>query len=140
MQQNRRKQAVLDRNGVVTDMWVGKFTPLEEKDLMSKLKLENTRSPDEWSITEANLERKVAGNEQLLLLDIRERASYALKHRDGARNIPLDELPIRAQDELPTDLTIVVYADDPSEADLAYSILDGHGFNRVLVLVPNPTQ
>ena len=43
--------AILDRNGVVTDMWVGKFTPLEEKDLMSKLNLEDTRSHDEWSIT-----------------------------------------------------------------------------------------
>ena len=132
--------AILDRNGVVTDMWIGKFSPLEEKDLMSKLRLENTRSPEEWSITEANLERKVADKERLVLLDIRERAAYSIKHKDGARNIPLDELPVRAQDELPTDLTIVIYGDDPSEADLAYSILDGQGFDRVLVLVPNATQ
>ena len=55
--------SILDRNGVVTDMWGGKFSPLEEQDLMSKLGLENTRSPDEWSITEANLERKVADKE-----------------------------------------------------------------------------
>ncbi len=127
--------AILDRNGVVTDMWVGKFSPLEEKALLSKLRLEDTRSPDEWAIKEANLERKLANKELLVLLDIRERAAYAINHRDGARNIPLDELPVRAQNELPLDQTIVIYGSDPSEADLAYSILDGQGFAHVLILV-----
>lgn len=127
--------AILDRNGVVTDMWVGTFSPLEEKALMSKLKLEDTRSPDEWSINEADLERKLANKELLVLLDIRDRAAYAVSHRDGARNIPLDELPVRGQNELPLDQTIVIYGSDPSEADLAYSILDGQGFAHVLILV-----
>ena len=56
------------------------------------------------------------------------------------RNIPLDELPVRAQNELPLDHTIVIYSTDPSEADLAYSILDTQGFAHVFVLVSNPTQ
>ena len=107
---------------------------------MSKLRLEDTRSPDEWSITEADLERKVANKEQLLLLDIRERAAYAMNHKDGSRNIPLDELPVRAQNELPMDRTIVIYASDLSEADLAYSILDGQGFAQLLILQRNTTQ
>ena len=132
--------AILDRNGVVTDMWVGKFSPLEEKDLMSKLRLENTRSDDEWSISEAGLERKLAKKEQLVLLDIRERTAYAANHRDHARNIPLDELPVKAQNELPLDHTIVIYGSDPSEADLAYSILDSQGFAHVFILVQNVTQ
>lgn len=127
--------AILDRNGVVTDMWVGKLSPLEERALMSKLRLEDTRSPNEWSIAEADLERRVANKEVLILLDIREREVYAINHRDGARNIPLDELPVRAQNELPMDHTIVIYGNDPSEADLAYSILDGQGFAHVFVLV-----
>jgi|SRR5687768_6180027 len=132
--------AILDRNGVVTEMWVGKLSPLEEKALMSKLRLEDTRSPDEWSIDEAGLERKVANKEQLVLLDIRDRASYAMNHRGGAKNIPLDELPVRAQNELHPDHTVVVYGNDSSEADLAYSILDAQGFTRVLILVPNGTD
>ena len=132
--------AILDRNGVVTDMWVGKFSPLEERDLMSKLRLEDTRSPDEWSIDEADLERKVANKELLVLLDIRERAAYAINHRDGARNIPLDELPVRAQNELPLDHPIVIYGNDASEADLAYSILDAQGFAHVFILVQNETH
>lgn len=132
--------AAIDRNGVVTDMWMGKLSPLEEKALMSKLRLEDTRSPDEWSIDEAGLERKVANKEVLVLLDIRERAAYALNHRDGTRNIPLDELPVRAQNELPLDQTIVIYSHDPSAADFAYSILDAQGFSRVLILVQNATQ
>jgi hypothetical protein len=61
---------------------------------MSKLGLDDTRAPDEWSITEANLERKLANKEQLVLLDIRDRAAFTKNHRDGARNIPLDELPL----------------------------------------------
>lgn len=132
--------AILDRNGVVTDMWVGKFSPLEEKDLMSKLRLEDTRSPDEWSIDEADLERKVANKEPLVLLDIRERAAYAINHRDGAKNIPLDELPVRAQNELPLDHPIVIYGNDASEVDLAYSILDAQGFAHVFILVQNETH
>lgn len=131
--------AILDQNGVVKDMWVGKLSPLEEKGLMAALKLEDTRPADEWSITEAGLERKVANKEQLVLLDIRERAAYALSRTDGARNIPLDELPVRALNELPLDHTIIIYGSDPSETDLAYSILDGQGFAQVFVLVKNPT-
>ena len=132
--------AILDRKGVVTDMWVGKLSPLEEKALMSKLGLEDSRSPDEWSMDEVDLERKVAKGERLVLLDIRERAVYATNHRTGARNIPLDELPVRAQNELPMDYTIVIYGNNPSEADLAYTILDGQRFAHVFVLVQNATQ
>ena len=131
--------AIVNRDGVVTYMWVGKLPPLEEKGVMSKLGLEDTRSPDEWSITEANLERKLAHKEQLVLLDIRDRAAYTSSHRDGARNIPLDELPVRAQNELPLDQTIVVHGNDPSETDLAYSILESQGFAHILLLVQDPT-
>lgn len=127
--------AILDGNGVVTDMWVGKLSPLKESALMSKLRLKDTRSPDEWSINETELKRKVANKELLVLLDIRDRGAFALKHSDGARNIPLDELPVRAPNELPLDHTIVIYGNDPSEADLAYSIVDSQGFAKVLILV-----
>ncbi len=132
--------AILDQTGVVTDMWGGKFSPLEEQALISKLRLEDTRSADEWSIDESSLKRKVADKELLVLLDIRERASYAMNHRDGARNIPLDELPVRAPNELPLDHAIVIYGNDRSEIDLAYSILDSQGFANILILVQNATD
>ncbi len=102
---------------------------------MSKLSLQDTRPPDEWSITEAEFERKLANKEQLVLLDIRHRAAYAKNHKYAARNIPLDELPVRAQNELPLDHTIVIDGNDPSEADLAYSILDTQGFAHLFILV-----
>ena len=132
--------AILDRNGAVTDMWIGKFSPLEESALMAKLGLKNTRSPDEWSINESSLEQRIANKELLILLDIRDRPAFALNHKDGAKNIPLDELLVRAQNELPVDHTIVVYGSDPTETDLAYSILDTHGFAHVFVLVQNATH
>jgi rhodanese-related sulfurtransferase len=131
--------AIVDRNGVVTYMWVGKLPPLQEKGLMSKLGLEDSRSPDEWSITEANLAHKLANKVQLVLLDIRDRTAYTTNHRDGAKNIPLDELPVRAQNELALDHTIVVYSNEPSEMDLAYSILETQGFAHVFFLVPDAT-
>lgn len=129
--------AILDRNGVVTDMWVGKLSPFKESALMLKLKLEDTGSRDKWSIDEARLARKVANKEPLVLLDIRERANFAMKPKEGARNIPLDELSVRAQNELSRDHTIVIYGYDPSEMDLAYSILDTQGFSNVFVFVHN---
>lgn len=132
--------AIVDRNGVVTDMWEGKLSPLKESALMSRLNLEDARSPDDWSISEANLERKIASKEQLVLLDVRQRSAYASNHRNGAKNIPLDELHVRAQNELALDQTIVFYGGDTSEADLAYSILDTEGFTRVLILVQSATQ
>ena len=107
---------------------------------MFRLKLGDTRSPDEWSINEATLERKLANKELLVLLDIRDRGLYAIKHKDGARNIPLDEFPVRAQNELPFDHQIVIYGADPSEADLAYSILDTQGFDHLLILIQHATQ
>jgi rhodanese-related sulfurtransferase len=131
---------ILDRNGVVTDMWIGKLSPLEEKALMSKLRLEDTRSSNEWSINEAELQRKVTNNEQLMVLDIRERAAYAINHRDGARNIPLDELSVRAQNELLPEQTIVIDSNDLASADRAYSILDAQGFVRVFILIRNTMQ
>jgi len=36
---------------------------------LERLRLGDTRSPDEWSINEANLERKAANKELLVLLD-----------------------------------------------------------------------
>ena len=102
---------------------------------MSKLGLADTRSPDEWSITEANLERKLANKEQFVLVDVRDRAAYTTNHKDGARNIPLDKLPVRAPNELPMDDSIVIYSNDPSESDLAYSILETQGFAHILLLV-----
>ena len=133
--------ALVDRNGVVTYMWAGKLPPLEERGVMSKLGLADTRSPDEWSITEVNLERKLANKEQFVLVDVRDRAAYTTNHKEGAKNIPLDELPVRAENELSMDQAIVIYSNDPSESDLAYSILETRGFAHILLLVQDaPAQ
>lgn len=131
--------ALVDKDGVVTYMWAGKLPPLEEKGLMSRLGLEDTRPPHEWSITEADLARRLRDKEQFVLLDTRDRAAHSANHRDGAKNIPLDELPVRAQNELSLDHTIVLQGNDHSELDLAYSILESQGFARILLLVQNTT-
>ena len=52
----------------------------------------------------------------------------------------MDELPVRQQNQLPLDHTIVIYGNDPAETDLAYSILDTQRFAHVFILVPNATS
>jgi rhodanese-related sulfurtransferase len=49
-----------------------------------------------------------------VILDPRERDAFRRGHRDGAINIPGDELPVRARIELPLDKAVIV---DCSHAD-----------------------
>jgi hypothetical protein len=61
-------------------------------------------------------------------------AGYAQNHRDGARNIPLDELDARAMNELSQTDSIVLDGGDDLMADSAYRILSRQGFNSVFIL------
>jgi rhodanese-related sulfurtransferase len=45
---------------------------------------------------------------QALLLDVRDRANFSRNHRSHAKNIPVDELIVRAPLELPHDKLIVI--------------------------------
>jgi rhodanese-related sulfurtransferase len=71
------------------------------------------------------------------ILDIRDRPAYQKRHRDGAVNIPLDEVWPRASIELPLSVSIVVdcYPEQPqSLCRMAARILSYSGFDKVSVL------
>jgi TonB family protein len=87
-------------------------------------------------IKEAQLElmRKTG---KVTVLDIRDRSAYERGHRDGAVNIPIDEVPQRASIELPNHLPLVVDCDPEQPAikcRVAAQILSYLGFDKVSVL------
>jgi rhodanese-related sulfurtransferase len=130
--------ALVNKNGVVGKVWVGELSPKKESEVMSALGLKDTRPVSEWTISEDELKRGIAGRAPLFILDVRERGAFLNGHRDGAKNIPWDEVYARAKNELPTDGNIVLYGDDEIRADAAYSDLFRLGYTNVLVYTPRP--
>jgi rhodanese-related sulfurtransferase len=74
---------------------------------------------------------------KLSILDVRERPAFQKEHRDGAVNIPLDEVYPRACIELAAPAPIVVdcYPEQsPSLCRMAAQLLSYSGFDKVSVL------
>ena len=89
--------------GVVTDVIVGALTPAEEERFLAVLSggeggvmnnLPDPRLVDHETFT------RVAGGENVRLLDVRDRAEYRRYRDPQATNIPADELGIRAHVEM----------------------------------------
>jgi rhodanese-related sulfurtransferase len=98
-----------------------------------------TRSPLSLHITGTVIEGNIqpynitAGDLSWLLflmVDLRDPDTYAAGHLVGAINIPYDELP-QWIDQLPTDLLIVFYDQDGTDADAAAELLLAAGFGNV---------
>lgn len=69
------------------------------------------------------------------LLDIRERDAFRLGHREGAVNLPTDELSVRAPIELPTTQAVIIDCSQAQEGmcRIAGQILQKQGFSRVTI-------
>ncbi|HKN83582.1 MAG TPA: rhodanese-like domain-containing protein [Pyrinomonadaceae bacterium] len=126
--------ALLDRNGVVNNVWVGKLPPKTESEVMQTLGMQDTRPTEDWLVNQHEIERRRNQGEKLIVVDLRDRNVYALNHLPNTMNIPLDELNARAKNELPQDATVVLYSDDNAVADRSYRILSRQDFPRVLIL------
>ncbi|MFC2948152.1 sulfurtransferase TusA family protein [Virgibacillus sediminis] len=81
------------------------------------------------------LRSKLDGNEDIMVLDVREPAEYAFGHIPSAVNIPLGELEGRME-ELDKDKDIHVICRTGSRSDLAAQKLAEKGFGRVINVVP----
>lgn len=82
------------------------------------------------------LQRRIAaGNDELLVLDVRERDSYEEAHVPGAKWLPRGQLELRVNDEL-TDPTrrILVYCDFGRISTLATATLRQMGFRNAVAL------
>ena len=75
-------------------------------------------------------------NPNAVVLDVRDRRSFSSKDIPQAVNIPLDELRVRASNELSPESILIVVAEDEYQSDLAYTALDTQGFFHILMLLP----
>ncbi len=72
----------------------------------------------------------LAGRADVLLLDVREPAEYAIAHIAGAILIPLRSLPSQFE-TLPRDREIILYCHHGVRSETAGDFLVAQGFSRV---------
>jgi rhodanese-related sulfurtransferase/TusA-related sulfurtransferase len=77
----------------------------------------------------------ILGEENVIVLDVREKAEYAFKHIPGAISMPLGDLETRVG-ELNKDKDIYVVCRTGNRSDMAAQILSEKGFTNVFNVVP----
>jgi hypothetical protein len=92
----------VDSSGAISQMWLGRLTPAEEKDVLEFMQspapahLMRVNGVDDVSTEALNRMRRT---QSVDLIDVRERSS--IHHlAEGSMNIPLEEIPFRAAVEL----------------------------------------
>ncbi|MED3647457.1 sulfurtransferase TusA family protein [Halalkalibacterium halodurans] len=90
-------------------------------------------------VNNEELQTKLANNEDIVVLDVRESAEYAFSHIPGAKSIPLGELENRLN-ELSEDADIYVVCRTGSRSDLAAQKLTEAGFKKVINVVPGMSE
>lgn len=90
-------------------------------------------------INNAELEKKLDSNENIVVLDVREAAEYAFSHIPNAISIPLGELEERLG-ELNKENEIYVVCRTGSRSDLAAQKLAEKGFTHVMNVVPGMSE
>ena len=110
---------LVDSLGQVTDILVERLTSTDEQSLWSRLNgtleaaVDNTRYAREIDEKET---RELIASGHAAVLDIRDREAFATGHRDGAINIPTDELSTRALTDLPRSEKVIVDCPGPTMA------------------------
>lgn len=78
-------------------------------------------------ITAAELSQRLA---DFVIIDVREQYEFAAGHLDGAKLMPLSQIPQRMID-VPTDRDVVLYCQSGSRSARAQQLLQDAGFTRV---------
>ncbi|WP_407083133.1 sulfurtransferase TusA family protein [Paenibacillus aurantius] len=89
-------------------------------------------------VTNEELEKMLAGNKELTILDVREPAEFAFHRIPGAVSIPLGELESRLN-ELKQEDDIHVICRTGTRSDLACRLLTDKGFKHVKNIIPGMT-
>ena len=79
------------------------------------------------------LREQLHGEEDTVLIDVREPVEYAEAHVPGAHLIPMGQLASRL-DEVPHDKTVYVICRTGNRSGQMGPLLDAHGFDSVNVL------
>lgn len=116
------RQILTDLRSIGVDYVPGYFTP----DVLAH------RTQALPVITARELAKRLPQN-NLLILDVRNKAEYAERHIVGARHIPLGYLPDQLE-TLPRDRTIVTHCATGYRSQIAASLLEAAGFENVIAL------
>ncbi len=92
-----------------------------------------------YLVSNDELEAKLAANESILIVDVREEAEYGFRHIPNAVNIPLRDLEAR-MNELDKSKEIFVVCRTGSRSDLAAQKLSESGFTSVKNVVPGMSE
>lgn len=143
---------IVNRAGDVTKQWTGYLSPLGEADVISQLfgksevAMGEAVTPNAAPPSSSNLQGGPHGinihdlvnlmkEQRVTPLDLDDRESYAVEHIAQAKNIPADELYIRASNELDKGATIVLYTRTYNRRFLGnVQVLKRQGFDKVKVL------
>jgi rhodanese-related sulfurtransferase len=132
---------MVDRNGTVTDIMVTKLSAEEERRVLARLDGSETaplnNSKYATLIDDVGL-NELREHSSVVLIDVRDRSSYARAHRAGAINIPHDELEDRAPVELSLHLPIVIdcAGERYVRCEIAGETLVESGADQVYILMP----
>lgn len=121
--------AIVDSSGTITDLWVGKLSPPDETSILAAVRGE-VYAKSVQPIDTAELRRS---HPNVVVIDVRDRGSFARQHVPGSTNIPYDELGARAKQELPPGRTIALDCTVIPAHVCSYStrVLRDNGFSDV---------
>jgi adenylyltransferase/sulfurtransferase len=105
-------------------------TRLIDYDAFCGMRDEGRGTGDGWEIGPTQLQAERRSNKNLVLLDVREPFEWDIGHLDGARLIPLGQLPARLR-ELDGHADIVAYCHHGMRSLQAVEILRAAGFSKV---------
>ena len=130
---------LVDRQGVLTSAWGGLLNAQAQVEVFKNIGLEAVDPIPPVGLKEIDqkdIETLLKRDKRALLLDVRDRESYARGHFPNARNIPFDELQVRAVNEIDIDSTLVIYSYrfDAQELASCINVLKSSGFKNILVL------
>jgi rhodanese-related sulfurtransferase len=132
---------LVDREGTVTDLAIGRLNPQQERTLWERLDGVDSAPPLESYIApladESYIERL-----RPQLLDVRDRRAFGTHHRLGALNIPDNEVSLTAPLKLQKSVPVVVDCSSYILANCYLGALTLHsaGFDGVRVFPPVPAS
>ncbi|GAC1385663.1 MAG: rhodanese-like domain-containing protein [Herpetosiphon sp.] len=92
-----------------------------------------TQTAAKTDLTPQELERRHAGGEAVVVLDVRQQDEYSQGHVKGSTLIPLDQLALRL-DAVPRDRPVVVMCHAGNRSSVALGLLQRAGFTNVVNL------
>ena len=139
---------LVNDEGIITNLWHGTLTELQQSEILRALQIRVERAmlqslssatPALDPIDEIEIQRFKEAGERVTVIDLRDRQKYSAGHPAGARNIPIDELKVRAPNELETSDLIVLFGGEASDKmhTAAAQMLTNEGFTRLRVLKTN---